>query len=275
MKIDSHFHCWKYNPSDYQWIGEEMGILKKDYLANEINTQLIENNFNGAVAVQANQSLEENDFLLHIAAQSELIKGVVGWVDFSKPNVLEYLQKYSVNATMKGFRHILEGEENQFMFNVNFIKGIKLLKEFEFTYDILVNHHQLNKVTNLLNLIPGQKFILDHLGKPPIKDRQMSDWKKNILEISAFENVFCKVSGIITEADHQHWTENDLKPYLDFVFNCFGTDRLIFGSDYPVCLLAGSYSDVVTLVENYLNGFTIHERNKIMGLNAIKFYNLD
>ena len=192
MKIDAHFHCWDYNESDYGWIGDDMAVLRRNFSPHDLDSHLDRNGFEGAVLIQTNQNEKENDYLLELAGKNDFIKGVVGWLDLRGIDLEENLEKYKNFQKMRGFRHILEGEANDFMLDNDFIKGIKLLNKFGFTYDILINHFQLSNTEKFIRLIPNQKFVLDHLAKPPIKDQKINAWEKEIRSLSKFENLFVK-----------------------------------------------------------------------------------
>src|SRR5260370_10627843 len=275
MKIDSHQHFWRYDPVRDQWINDKMAVWKRDFLPQDLSQELKASGMDGCVAVQADQSEKETLFLLELAEKNEIIRGVVGWVDLSAPNVAERLEFFSNYDQLCGFRHIVQAEpDDRFMLRAPFLRGIEHLGEFGFTYDILIYTHQFPAAIELVGKLPDQPFVLDHLGKPPIKGKQFQPWAQHIKALASNRNVYCKVSGMVTEADWQHWQADDCKPYLDLLFQTFGVERLMFGSDWPVCLLAGSYSKVVELVANYTQKLTALEQKKIFGLNAMRFYGL-
>lgn len=275
MTIDSHQHFWHYEPVKHSWIDDEMAVIRKDFLPSDLKQVYNENGIDGCVAVQADQTLEETDFLLDLASKNDFIKGVVGWVDFRANNIENVLDKYSDSQKLKGFRHVVQGEpDHNFLLRPNFLNGIKALEKYHFTYDILVFPHQLGAVLEFVKRFPYQKFVIDHIAKPYIKDGFFDGWAVMMQEIAKQDNVFCKVSGMITEADYKSWTEAQLKPYLDLVFNAFGTERIMFGSDWPVCLVAGNYSEVKTIITNFIGGLSKTEQEAVMGKNAIQFYNL-
>lgn len=275
MTIDSHQHFWHYEPVKHSWIDDEMAVIRKDFLPSDLKQVYNENGIDGCVAVQADQTLEETDFLLDLASKNDFIKGVVGWVDFRANNIENVLDKYSDSQKLKGFRHVVQGEpDHNFLLRPNFLNGIKALEKYHFTYDILVFPHQLGAVLEFVKRFPYQKFVIDHIAKPYIKDGFFDGWAVMMQEIAKQDNVFCKVSGMITEADYKSWTEAQLKPYLDLVFNAFGTERIMFGSDWPVCLVAENYSEVKTIITNFIGGLSKTEQEAVMGKNAIQFYNL-
>jgi L-fuconolactonase len=275
MRIDSHQHFWKYNPIRDSWINEEMSVIKRDFFSRDLKPLLVESRIDGCVAVQADQSEEETLFLLEQAKQEPMVKGVVGWVDLKSPAIQGRLDYFSQFKKIKGFRHIVQGEpDNEFLLRKDFCNGIRLLQQFNYTYDILIYPRQLEAAIKFVYQFPEQAFVIDHLAKPIIKEGRLDNWKKEMAALASFGNVYCKVSGMVTEANWKTWKEDDFKPYLDLVFNVFGTKRVIYGSDWPVCLVAASYKNQLAIVENYLASFSESERNDVMGKNAVRFYNL-
>jgi len=275
MIIDSHQHFWHYDRRRDAWITEDMPVLQRDFLPEDLIPQLRANLVDGTIAVQATQSEAETTFLLQLAGQFDEIKAVVGWVDLCAPNLPERLAHFSHFDKLCGFRHVVQSEpDDRFMLRPEFLTGIRQLQQFEFTYDILIYPHQLPAAIELVERFPRQDFVLDHLAKPLIRSGVVSPWAQQIRVLAANPNVYCKLSGLITEADWRSWRETDFKPYLDVVFDAFGTDRVMFGSDWPVCLLAADYRDVKQLLAGYLNDFPVERRDKIFGGNAEKFYGL-
>lgn len=275
QKIDAHQHFWKYDPVRDSWISEAMSVIRKDFLPTDLEPLLKQNGFEGCVVVQSDQSEQETTFQLANAEKHDFIKGVVGWVDLQDRNLEDRLKYYKEFRKLKGFRHILQGElKRDLMLDPAFKRGIGLLHKYGFTYDILIFPDQLGYTSQLVSDFPDQRFVLDHLAKPYIKFRKMSEWKSDIKQLAVYENVFCKISGMVTEADWQYWTKNDLRPYLDVVVEAFGTKRIMFGSDWPVCLVAAEYGEVLGIVTNYFSSFSKHEKDLFFGYNAIEFYNL-
>lgn len=275
MTIDSHQHFWKYNPQTHDWITDEMSVIQRDFLPSDLEPILKQNNIDGCVAVQADQSEAETDFLLDLAEKNSFIKGVVGWVDLLADDVYESLERYAEFTKIKGFRHIVQGESNSdFMLRPKFKNGITELGAYDFTYDILIYHFQLEQAINLVKLFPDQKFVIDHIAKPDIKSGEYAEWQINIKKIALHQNVYCKISGMVTEGEWQGWKTSDYKIYLDTVVKAFGTDRLMYGSDWPVCLVAGNYEEQLNIVQDYFSSFSTLEKKKIMGGNAVKFYKL-
>jgi len=275
ITIDAHNHFWKFDPVRDAWITSNMSAIRRDFLPEDLYFLLQENNIDGTVAVQADQSEKETDFLLQLAKENDWIKGVVGWVELKNKSIEERLLHYSTEKKLKGFRHILQAENVEaFLSNKDFLHGISLLNKYHFTYDILVYHHQLKYVDAFVKHFPQQRFVIDHIAKPDIKNRSIKEWEEEIVTITENENVYCKVSGMVTEADWREWKPEDLYPYLDIVVKYFGTNRIMFGSDWPVCLLASSYNRWLDILRNYFNDFSTEEKNSVFGGNAIRFYNL-
>jgi L-fuconolactonase len=275
MRIDAHQHFWKYNEDRDTWITDDMAIIQRNFLPEDLRPVLSENKIDGSIIVQSDQSKEENIFQLANALQHDFVKGVVGWVDLQAENLSENLEYYKEFKKLKGFRHVLQGErQRDFMLRPKFKTGIGKLREFGYTYDILIFPDQLEYTIEFVKAFPDQPFVLDHIAKPYIKDKKIESWKKDIEALAAFENVYCKVSGMVTEAHWKDWTKEDFLPYLDVVSESFGATRLMFGSDWPVCLVAASYQEVFELASEYFSKFSLHEQELIFGKNAIRFYNL-
>ncbi|HEX9921672.1 MAG TPA: amidohydrolase family protein [Anaerolineae bacterium] len=275
MKIDSHQHFWHYMPEAYGWIGPEMAVLKRDFLPVDLAPLLGSLDFDGSVAVQARQTLEETRWLLELADQYAFIKGVVGWVDLCSPDLAAQLDQFGAHSKLCGVRHIVHDEpDDRFMLRADFLRGLKLLAGYGLTYDILIHPRHLAVACDLVELFSEQPFVLDHLAKPFIKDGELSPWESDLRRLAAFPNVLCKVSGMVTEADWQGWQPADFQPYLDVVFDAFGPQRLMIGSDWPVCTLAGAYAPVMHIVLDYVKQFSPEEQAGILGENAIQFYSL-
>ncbi|WP_217604643.1 amidohydrolase [Chitinophaga sp. GbtcB8] len=275
MVIDSHQHFWKYHPVKDAWITDDMKVIQDDFLPHNLLPVLQQNAVDACVAVQADQSEEETQFLLDLAAAHPFVKGVVGWVDLRAENLEERLQHYTQFKTLKGFRHIVQGEPDPaFLLKEGFCKGIRALQPYNFTYDILVYPIQLPAVEKFVQLFPQQKLVIDHMAKPYCKTGDIAVWEKSMRTIAASSNVYCKISGLVTEADWQNWNAGMFKPYLDVVLEAFGPQRLMYGSDWPVCLVAGQYAEVKGMVTDYISGLSGTEQAAIMGGNAAAFYNL-
>ena len=272
--IDSHQHFWKYNPERLSWISEEMAAIQKDFLPDNLKDVLLKNKVYGCVTVQVDQNEEETNWMLSLAEEHPFIKGIVGWVDLQAPNIIERLQYFSSFPKLKGFRHILQNEEPSFLQQPSFVRGISYLKNFNFTYDILIYPQHLKAALELVKKFPKQKFVINHLGKPAIAKGHYCGWEKDIKSLSEFENVYCKISGMVTEANWNTWTSENLRPYLDTVVKTFNTKRIMFGSDWPVCLLAASYGNWLQTVQQYFSSFSKNEQEDFFSGNAKQFYNL-
>lgn len=273
-RIDSHQHFWKFDPVRDSWIDDSMQKIQRDFLPEDLLPLLQQNQFSGCVAVQASQSEEETNFLLDLASKNDFIKGIVGWVDLRASNIEERLHHFSSFKKIKGFRHVVQGEADDFMFRKDFRNGISALKQFNYTYDILIFHRQLPAAIDLVQHFRDQPFVIDHIAKPDIKSADIISWKKGIQEIAKYENVSCKISGMVTEAHWNNWKPSDLKPYLDVIFENFAANRLMFGSDWPVLNVASNYSEVVKTLEDYILQLSVEDQNKIWFGNASSFYNV-
>lgn len=275
MRIDAHQHFWRYDPARDTWITDEMSVLKRDFLPDDLIRELDANGMDASIAVQADQSEQETRFLLQLAEKHPFIAGVVGWVDLTSPNVAERISYFRQFEKLCGFRHIVQAEpDDRFMLREDFLRGIASIARFDFTYDILVYPHQLTAAIELAARFPGQPFVVDHLAKPQVKTKQMDSWARNMRPLAANPNVYCKLSGLVTEADWLRWHPDDFKPYLDVVFEAFGSGRVMFGSDWPVCQLAGTYSQVLQLIAGYLRSRPVREQEAVFGENAARFYGL-
>ena len=274
-RIDSHQHFWNYHPSQQVWIKDDMPELKKDFSPQDLEIELKKFNFNGCIAVQANQAEEENEYLLELAINSFFIKGIVGWVDLESSIINERLTYYKQFEKIKGFRHVIHDEPDiDFMLRPAFLNGIKELKKFNFTYDLLVYSIHLPNTIELIKKNSEQLFVIDHIAKPNIKNKEFDYWKQQLTKVAAFPNVYCKVSGLVTEANWHQWKNEDFTIYLNTVVELFGTNRIMFGSDWPVCELSASYDDMFGIVNNYFSTFSKDEQDNFYGLNAKRFYKL-
>jgi L-fuconolactonase len=275
LKIDSHQHFWKYSAANHIWIDDKMAILKRDFFPKDLEPILLKNNVSACVAVQVDQTEEETLFLLNLAKQHTFIKGIVGWVDFKNAKIEERLSYFKQFQLVKGFRHILQAESDEFLLNPDFLKGISLLEKYDFTYDILIYPHQLNSILSFVKQFPNQRFVLNHLAKPNIKNKEINSWKSGIEKLAKHENIYCKISGLATEANWDSFSADEFSPYLTIVLEQFGADRIMFGSDWPVCLLASSYDNWIHILLEYFKTFSKTEQENIFGRNSIHFYNLE
>jgi len=275
MTIDSHQHFWRYDPVRNKWITEEMSRLRRDFLPMDLIPELRANGMDGCVAVQADQSEGETAFLLALASQYDEIKGVVGWANLSAPDIDKRLEHFSQFKKLRGLRHIAQSEpDDWFLVRDDFCRGVGLLKSFNLTYDILIYPKQLPAAIKLVEQFPEQKFVLDHMAKPSIRTGQVKSWAEGIEAIAASGNLYCKLSGLVTEATWDNWSNEDFTPYLDVVLEAFGPHRLMFGSDWPVCLLAADYQGVKRVISAYIRRLPPEEQRRIFGLNALYFYGL-
>ena len=272
--IDTHQHFWNYDATRHDWINEDMRAIKKDFLPEQLAPILKENKVEGCVSVQVDQTTEETDFLLALAKEHSFIKGVVGWVDLRASNLEDKLENYKDAKALKGFRHIIQGQAAGFMLQPNLIQGLKKLATRNYSYDLLIYAHQLKEANELIKQVTELPIVIDHLAKPNIKNNEIEDWKKEITALAKYPNVYCKISGMATEANWETWAMAGLQPYLDTVVEAFGTERIMFGSDWPVCLVASSYAKWLNGVQKYFNTFSSTEQEAIFAGNAIKFYKL-
>ncbi|HLI92609.1 MAG TPA: amidohydrolase family protein [Puia sp.] len=275
-RIDAHQHFWKYDPMAHSWISDEMYAIRRDFAPSDLQPLLAGAGFDGCVTVQVNQTEDENAVMLEQAAKHDFIKGIVGWVDLQDHRVEERLAAYREYPLMKGFRHILQGERDRaLMLKPAFKRGIASLTKYGFTYDILIYPDQLGYTREFVAAFPSQPFVIDHIAKPHIKDRYITEeWKEAIRAVAVYENVYCKISGLVTEADWGGWKQEHLRPYMDTVVEAFGPARILFGSDWPVCLLAATYQQVFNIADEYFAAFSADERAAFFGGNAVKFYHL-
>lgn len=274
MRIDSHQHFWKYSEAEYPWIGKGTP-LQRDWLPADLEREAAKVHMDGSVAVQARQTVEESRWLLKLADESRFIKGVVGWVDLQSDKVEGDLATLSRNKKFVGVRHVVQSEpDSQFMLKREFLRGLGLLQQFNLAYDLLLFPKHLPAAVKVVEKFPEQRFVVDHIAKPMIRAGMMQPWKDDIKELAKHQNVACKISGMVTEAKLKGWTKEDFRPYLDVVFEAFGEDRLMFGSDWPVCLLAGTYEEVHGLAADFFNQFSVAVQKKFFGGNAVKVYRL-
>ncbi len=275
MIIDAHQHFWKYQPERHGWINDEMAVIRRDFLPKELEEIYRHNKIDGCVAVQVDQTEADTEFFLTLARSHPFIRGIVGWVDLQSPSIEARLEHYQSEKKIKGFRHIVQGESDpNFLLGQDFCRGVALLDRFGFTYDILVYHHQLVQVERFVTKFPKQRFIIDHIAKPAIAKHEISQWEKYMRSIAERENVYCKLSGMVTEADYRNWTYDDIEPYINVVLESFGPDRLVYGSDWPVCLVAATYEEQFGVVGKAIEKLSATEKKRILGENAVAFYRL-
>ena len=276
MRIDAHQHFWIYEPREYAWIDGSMGVLQRDFLPGDLEPELRRCGFEGCVAVQARQSMEETYWLLELAEQFPFVRGVVGWVDLRAPNLREALRALLANTKLVGVRHIVQSEpDDRFLLRPDFLRGIGMLEEFGLAYDLLIYTKHLGVAAEFVGRFPRQRFVLDHLAKPPINSGELREWERGIRELARFPNLTAKVSGLVTEAHWEGWRPEQITPCMDVAFECFGANRLMIGSDWPVCLLAGTYGRVMGVVKEYVERCTEEERDAVLGGNAARFWRLE
>ena len=273
--IDTHHHFWKYSTAEYGWIGDDMKMIRRDFLPADLKKTLDEAGVSGAVSVQARTIVEESDWLLSMAEKHDFLRGVVGWVPLTEKDVEKHLERLSAHKKFKGVRHVIQGEpDDNYILRPDYNAGIKKLLKYKLRYDILIFERQLKPSIKFVDQHPNQMFILDHIAKPKIKERILSPWREDMIALGKRPNVYCKISGMITEADHKKWTSADLAPYLDTALQAFGPKRLMFGSDWPVMLVAGQYKPWVELIKEAIKRYSTAEQEQILSKNAITAYGL-
>ena len=274
MRIDAHQHFWQYDPVKGAWITDEMQVIRQDFMPGDLKPLLDSHDIDGCVAVQADQSERENEFLLELTEQNTWIKGVVGWLDLKADDLTDRMEHYQQYDSFKGVRHILQAEPEGFMTDPKFIKGVAQIGASGMTYDILTTENQLEEAIDFVKAFPEMPLVIDHISKPNIAQASYDHWAKHMLKLSEFQHVNVKISGMITEADWKEWRVKDIKPYVDFCLENFGPERLMYGSDWPVCLIAGEYDQVIYAIKACLAELSISEQEAIYGKTASLFYKL-
>jgi len=275
MRIDAHHHFWRYDAAEYGWIDDSMAVLRRDFLPNDLGREIESVGIDGVVSVQARQSFEETHWLLQLADEELRIKGVVGWVPLAKSNVREDLDLFCDRSKLMAIRHVVQDEpDDNFILRNDFNAGVSILKDYQLAYDILIFERHLPQAIEFVDRHPQQVFVLDHLAKPRVKAGELEPWRTNILRLAQRENVYCKLSGLVTEADWQAWSEPQLTPYVDVVLEAFGPRRLMFGSDWPVCLLAATYRSWYELCRRFCAPLSTDEQARIFGGTAAEAYRL-
>jgi L-fuconolactonase len=275
MRVDAHQHFWRYSPASHGWIDDSMAVLKRDFMPGDLEPLLHAAGFDACMAVQAEQDVAETEWLLQLADKHEFIGGVVGWVDLRSGHVGKDLARLSRHPKLRGIRHVVQDEpDDRFMLQPEFMRGIAALAEFRLAYDILIYARQLPAAVELVQAFPEQTFVLDHIGKPDIRSGAFDDWARGMAALTRNRNVYCKLSGMVTEADWSAWTAADFAPYMDVVFDWFGPERTMIGADWPVCTLAASYTDVIAVVTERLASMSQPDRDAVMGETAVRCYGL-
>jgi L-fuconolactonase len=272
--IDAHHHLWHYSASEYEWIDDRMAALRRDFLPAEFIGELADACINGAVTVQARQTLEETQWLLELAGRHKEILGVVGWAPIASRDFASSLDTLAANPKLVGLRHVVQAEPKGFLDGEDFNRGIRIMRGTSLIYDLLIAEHQLGEAIRFVDRHPQQIFVLDHIAKPKIAAGELEPWRTRLQELSKRSNVCCKISGMVTEDSWTQWSIESLRPYLDTVVSAFGPDRLMAGSDWPVCLVATGYAQWWQVIRNYCADFSDDERANIFGATAIKIYNL-
>jgi L-fuconolactonase len=274
--IDTHQHFWRYDPAEYGWIDDSMQALRRDFLPGDLRREVGAANVHATVAVQTRQTLAETRWLLALADEYPFVAGAIGWVDLQADDVEDQLVSVAADPRLLGVRHVVQSEpDDRFLLRPGFRRGIGLLRQFNLTYDILIYPKHLSAAIEFVGRFPDQPFVLDHLAKPDIRGHAIDDWAREMRQLSQAPKVWCKLSGLVTEADWRRWTPEDIHPYLDVAFDCFGPDRLVVGSDWPVCTLAASYSRTMAVVRDYLEPRPAAERDAVLGGNALRLWNLE
>ncbi len=272
LMIDSHQHFWRYEPAEYGWIDDTMAALRRDYLPADLEPILTANDVAGTIAVQARQSEAETEWLIGLANDRPFIRGVVGWIDLRAPDVGRHLERVGQEPCVVGVRHVVQAEPPGFMDDPAFRQGVGALERYDLVYDILVYARQMAEATRFAAALPAQRFVLDHLGKPDVRAGALDGWRRELRDIAALPHVWCKLSGLVTEADWRSWTPGQLRPYLDAALDAFGPSRLMFGSDWPVCTVAGTYEEVLALVRDAIGEYSADEQVQILGKTAEDVY---
>jgi len=274
--IDAHHHLWKYSAAEYGWISPDMPAIKRDFLPDDLERLMHHFGIEGTVTVQARQTLEETAWLLELANQHPVMRGVVGWVPLTQGSAVKpHLERFSADRKLRAVRHVIQDEpDDRYILRGDFNEGVRALRPFGLRYDILIFEKHLPAAIEFVDRHPNQVFVLDHIAKPRIKDRVLSPWDRSIREIAKRQNVYCKLSGMVTEADHQRWTPAHLQPYIDVVLQAFGPKRLMYGSDWPVMLLAAEYAQWFGVVTNAIAKLSKVEQERIMGGTAVEAYGL-
>lgn len=274
QRIDAHHHFWHYTPAEYGWIDDAMASLRRDFLPADLAAEISVAGIDAVISVQARQTLAETEWLLAFAAAHPWIVGVVGWVPLTEPSVAIQLQKLAAHPKLRGVRHVLQAEPDAYMDRPDFNAGLAQLLPLQLTYDILIVHHQLPAAIRLVDRHPDQLFVLDHIAKPPIRAGAIQPWARDLAELALRTNVFCKLSGIVTEASYTTWTWETILPYMEAALNAFGPERLLFGSDWPVCRVATTYADWVKTIDRFAQTLSPAERQALFYDNAVRAYRL-
>jgi L-fuconolactonase len=275
-RIDAHQHFWHYDPVEYEWIDESMAALRRDFRPADLEPELRAAGFDACVAVQARPTLEETRWLLELADRHPFIAGVVGWANLQAPDLRAQLEPFAGRAKLVGLRHIVQAEpDDRFLLRPEFLRGVAALRDFGLAYDILIYPRHLPAAVEFARRLEGHRLVLDHLAKPDIRGGGIQEWRRHLRALAACGHVMAKLSGLVTEADWRGWTPEGMRPYLDVAFECFGYERLMIGSDWPVCTVAADYGRTMRVVTDYMRGRPSHEQDAVLGGNAERLWQLD
>ena len=274
--IDAHQHFWRVDLFDYPWMKSDDAVLYRDYLPAQLEPVLRANDVKKTVLVQASNSVAESRWLLHLADENNFIAGVVGWVDLMSLETASQLEELTAHSKFKGVRHLVESEpEDDWLVHGEVLNGLKMLAAFGVSYDLLVHTRHLKYARQVAEECPELSFVIDHMAKPLIAHGEFDQWARELRPLATYPNVYCKLSGLVTQANWITWTTDDLRPYVEYALELFGAERLMFGSDYPVCLLAASYERVLESFQELLKDLSTEDRDRIFGGNAARFYRLN
>ncbi len=273
MIIDTHHHFWNYNPVEFDWIDNDMNSIRQSFLPKDLKKTIADSNVSGVISIQARQIEEETKWLLSLAQQNDFVKGIIGWLPLTTDSIQQKLEQYSKNKWLKGLRHVIQEEKNpEYILQKSFNRGISLLNKYNLIYEILIFENQLPYTIRFVDMHPEQTFVLDHIAKPKIRQNEIESWANNIKELAKRDNVTCKISGMVTEANYKLWTPEQLHPYFDVVLEAFGPSKLMFGSDWPVCLVATQYKEWIKLFIKEISIFSQEDQEKILYKNAFEIY---
>lgn len=275
LRIDAHHHLWRYNAEDFSWLGSDMAALRRDFLLPELEQTLASAGVRAAVAVQARQSVHETRFLLECARKSAALCGVVGWVPLRSMEVSSVLDEFAFETKLVGVREIVQRSHAGLLEDHAFNRGVGELTARGLAYDVLIYADQLEEATRFVRRHPQQRFVVDHAAKPRIAESELEPWRTRMRELARSENVWCKLSGLVTEAEWHGWSAEDLRPYMDVCVEVFGMQRLMAGSDWPVCLVATEYARWWRVLEQYFVSSSEEEQRDVFGRNAVRFYGVE
>ncbi len=275
MRIDAHHHFWRYSPAEYGWIDDTMAGIRRDFLPQNLAVEIADAGIEGVISVQASQTIAETEWLLSLAVAYPWIRGVVGWVPLVDPAAPALLERLATNRALRGVRHVLQAEPDSFMDRADFNAGLAQLNRLQLAYDILIYHHQLPAAIRLVDRNPNQTFVLDHIAKPNIRGGSFQPWARDLAELARRPHTFCKLSGVVTESDHASWSYEQILPYMEAALAAFGPERMMFGSDWPVCRVATTYADWVRIVGRFAASLSASEQQALFEKTAVLAYHLN